>query len=87
MIILIKIILLLGMVAFPVIYSVMGGSAKIELVKGFSLGVRFERKIYGVEQQMEDDSIEESTHVVDLLYFSLGFFQVLMAWSKKIENE
>ena len=89
MILFIKIIIVTGMIAFPVIKSGLNGVVEVGFLKGFLLGANYDCSIF--EAKTKEDELK--LFRVHVTQFHLGIFTVSMAFSKeahdleKIEDE
>tara|TARA_B100000768_G_scaffold160990_1_gene160841 strand:- start:1212 stop:1454 length:243 start_codon:yes stop_codon:yes gene_type:complete len=80
MIYLIKLIVILGMIAFPIIKTGLKGAVKATIVKGLLFGTIYDTSLY----QVSDKDGTESMLKIHVIQFYLGFFAISMAWKEYI---
>ena len=82
MILFIKIIIVLGMIAFPIIKSALNGAFELGFIKGILFGVNYDCSIF--EAKTKEDELK--LFRVHVTQFHLGFFTVSMAFSKEADD-
>ena len=78
----IQIIVVLGLISFPIIKSSLNGACEINFVKGFLLGVLYDVNIF----QVSSDKKEDKMYRVHVFQFHLGFFNIGMAFSREAND-
>lgn len=80
MILFIKLIVLVGIIAFPVI-KYLGGHTSFIWIKGLIFGVN-----WGAEHFLLKSEKEEKVIKLTVIQFQIGFFAVQMSYSKELPN-
>lgn len=75
--IIIQIIVILGLIAFPIIKSFLNGVITVGFIQGFLLGIIYELSYFGGVNK-EDEEVVYRVHVVQ---FNLFFVSISMGFS------
>ena len=78
----IKVIVVLGLIAFPIIKSILDGAIEIGFLKGILFGINYDCSVF--EAKTKEDELK--LFRVHVTQFHLGFFTVSMAFSKEADD-
>lgn len=81
MIILIKAVVVLGMIAFPIIKTLLSGVVSFHWTTGFVIGAHYSHRIFGAVIEGEEKAFQLNT-----ISFHLTIFTISMMWSHDRED-
>jgi len=79
---LIEIVVVLGMIAFPIIKSLLNGTAEAKFTKGFLIGVNYNKESYRVTDKEEN----KYTMHMHLFQFHLTIITISMVFARNDEE-